>query len=146
MRFMFFAAAAMLAAAPANAEIFKDWTPSKEVWNVSYVHVKPAKLDDYLKGLKQTWVGACEEGKKTGDVLDCFIYVSDTMNNRDFNVMLVQKLPSAAVHDPDQARYERVTAALRAKLAQDKRDALVSNYTDWRTIFGEQDFRRVDLK
>lgn len=142
-------AAAMFAAAalsPLSAQPFKTWTASKEVWNVAFVKVAPGGFDQYMAGLKQTWMGACEENKKLGTVLGCEIYASETMNNRDFNVMLVIRQPSGGANDPDQARYEKFTAAMNARLAQDKRDGLVAGYRELRTFFGEQDFRRIELK
>lgn len=138
--------AAFAIATPAGAEIFKDYAPSKEVWNVAFVHVKPSKLDEYLLGLRKTWISGCDEQKKVGSAIDCSIFVSETMQNRDFNVMLVIKQPGAGVNDPDQARYEKVQAALKAKLAEDQRDKIVENYDLIRTFFGEQDFRRVEWK
>ncbi|HSN72689.1 MAG TPA: hypothetical protein VLT59_14330 [Steroidobacteraceae bacterium] len=50
------AAAAFAVASQANAfEVFKDFVPSKEVYNVVFVKVDPNRMDDYLEGLKQTW-------------------------------------------------------------------------------------------
>ena len=48
------------------AEIFKDYVPSKAVWNVTVVKVIPNRIDDYLGGLKQSWVSGCEINKKMG--------------------------------------------------------------------------------
>lgn len=128
------------------AEIYTDYTPSKEVWSVTFVHVKPNRMDDYLMGLKQTWVSACEEEKKLGTLVDCSIMVSTTAANSDFNVMLIQKAPNAAVSDPDEAMHKKLQAALQARLAKDKRDALVTNYETMRTMVGQQDFRKVTFK
>lgn len=140
------ASALAITSSAATAEIYKDYTPSKEVWTFTYVNVKPNKMDDYLMGLKQTWVSACEEQKKLGVLVDCSIMVSTANYNRDFNVMLIQKAPSAAVGDPDEATYRKLEAALLARLAQDKRDKLVADYESMRSMFGEQDFRKVNFK
>ena len=99
MRKVSIAAAAATLALAGSAQAFEaytDYTPSKEVWNVTMVKVNPNRIDDYLEGLKQTWVPGCEIGKKNGVVVDCFIYLSETSANRDFNMMLVMKLPSGA--------------------------------------------------
>jgi hypothetical protein len=40
--------------------------PSKAVWNVTMVKVVPNRIDDYLGGLKQSWVSGCEINKKMG--------------------------------------------------------------------------------
>jgi hypothetical protein len=140
-------AAALALAVNAQAfEIYTDYTPSKEVWNVTMVKVNPNRIDDYLEGLKQTWVSGCEIGKKQGTVLDCFVYVSETAANRDFNMMLVTKFPSAAVLDPNAEQFKAFEAAMRAQLEEAKQDKLVEGYEDLRTFFGEQNFRRVEFK
>jgi invasion protein IalB len=150
MRLTFAAAAAATAfafAAPSySAEVFKDYVPSKEVYEVTFVHVNPNRLPDYLDGLKQTWWSACQAQKKTGTALDCAIYASTTMANRDFNVIIVIKRPSAAMTDPDEARYHAMMADLRKQLAEDKEKKLVEGYNEMRTFFGQQDFRQITFK
>jgi len=140
-------AAALTVAGSAQAyEIYTDYAPSKEVWDVTMVNVNPNRIDDFLEGLEQTWVSGCDISKKQGTVLDCAIYVSDTAANRDFNVMLVMKYPSAAMQDPDAELFKKFQAEMRAKLAQDKQDKLVEGYEQMRTFFGEQKFRNIEFK
>ena len=127
-------------------DVFKDYTVSKEVLNVTFVKVKPNRIDDYLAGLQQTWMSGCEIGKKMGTLTDCGIYVSETASNRDFNVILVMKRPGAGVTDPDEARYNQFMSEMRAKLAEDKQDKIVEGYDEIRNFFGEQDFREVTFK
>jgi hypothetical protein len=127
-------------------EVWKDYVPSTEVYTVSFVQVKPNRIDDYLAGLKQSWMNGCEAGKKEGVVKDCRIYVSTTPRNRDFNVLLVIEAPNAAASDPDRKRYEAIEASVRASLAKDKEDKLVEGYEQMRSFFGEQDFRRITFK
>lgn len=149
MKCLAIAATAAAMALTVNAQAFEaytDYTVSKEVWNVTMVNVNPNRIDDYLEGLKQTWVSGCEIGKKQGTVLDCFVYISDTAANRDFNMLLVTKTPSAAVSDPNAEQFKSFQAAMRAQLAEDKQDKLVEGYEELRTFFGEQNFRRIDFK
>lgn len=147
-RFAVAAAAAVLASASlAQAfEVYTDYTPTKEVWNVTLVRVNPNRIDDYLEGLKQTWWNGCEIGKKMGTVLECGIYLSETAANRDFNMVLVMKYPDAAGSDPNPEQFKKFQAAMRAQLEQAKQDKLVQGYEDFRTFFGEQNFRRIDFK
>lgn len=140
------AGALALTASAVTAEPYKDYAPSKEVWTFTYVNVKPGKMDDYLMGLKQTWLSSCEEQKKLGVLLDCSIMVSTNSYSRDFNLMLILKAPNAAVGDPDEATYNKLQAALTARLAKDKRDKLVADYDSMRTMHSEQDFRKVIFK
>lgn len=141
------AAAALTLASSAQAfEAYTDYTPSKEVWDVTMVKVNPNRIDDYLEGLKQTWVPGCEIGKKHGVVVDCFVYLSETAANRDFNMMLVMKLPNGATSDPNADLFKKMQAETRAQLAQDKQDKLVMGYEEFRTFWGEMNFRRIDFK
>jgi hypothetical protein len=141
------AMATLAISAPALAfELFKDYTPSTEVWSVSYIRVNPNRLDDYLEGLRQTWWSSCEVQKKQGTVLECSIFASETMANRDFNVMLVVKTPNAAASDPNEKRFMEFLTETRKMLAEDKEKALVENYDTLRTFFGEQHFRKLTFK
>lgn len=148
MRKTVIAAAALFSvtAAAASFEVYRDYTPSTEVWNVTFVRVNPNRLDDYLEGLKQTWWTGCEVQKKQGTVLECQIYASESMSNRDFNLMLVIKTPNAAVSDPNEKRYTEMMTETRKMLAEDKSKKLVEGYEQMRTFFGEQSFRRLTFK
>jgi hypothetical protein len=127
-------------------EVFTDYTPSTEIWNVTMVKVNPNRIDDYLEGLKQTWITGCEAGKKHGTVVDCYAYLSDTAANSDFNMLLVVKFPNAASQDPNPERYKAFMADLRAMIAEDKQNQLVEGYEELRTFHGEQNFRRINFK
>jgi hypothetical protein len=142
------AALAVLASGSAAQafEVYTDYTISKEVWNVTMVKVNPNRIDDYLEGLKQTWQSGCDIGKKMGTVLDCFIYVSETAANRDFNTMLVMKFPSGASSDPNEAQFKQFQAEMRKQLEEQKQDALVQGYEEFRSFYGEQNFRRIQFK
>lgn len=142
------AAASVLAwgTAVADLEPYTDYVPSKEVWNVAYVRVDPNRLDTYLEGLRQTWLGSCEIQKQLGVVSSCMVFVSETMSNRDFNVMLVTQAPSLAAGEPNEERYRKFMAEMRKKLAEDQERKLVEGYNELRTFFGEQNFRRLDFK
>ena len=141
------AAAALTLASSAMAfEAYTDYTPSKEVWDVTMVKVNPNRIDDYLEGLKQTWLTGCEVGKKNGVVVDCFVYLSETTANRDFNMMLVMKSPNAASSDPNGDLFKKMQAETRAMLAKDKQDKIVAGYEELRSFWGEMTFRRIEFK
>jgi hypothetical protein len=149
MKRLAIAASAAALALAVNAQAFEaytDYTPSNEVWNVTMVKVNPNRIDDYLEGLKQTWLPSCEIGKAHGAVLDCFVYLSETAANRDFNMLLVTKAPNAATSDPNSDLFKKIQTETRARLAQDKQDAIVEGYEELRSFFGEQTFRRIDFK
>jgi hypothetical protein len=129
-----------------GAEIYKDYVPSKAVWAVTFVKVNPNRMEDYLDGLKQTWVGGCEISKKQGTTEDCSIFVSETPMGGAFNVMLVTKFSSAAMMEPDEARYTKFMTEMRKTLDEAKQDKLVEGYEEMRSFFGEANFRKVEWK
>ena len=135
-----------ISATAQSTEIYKDYVPSKAVWNVTMVKVVPNRIDDYLGGLKQSWVGGCEISKKQGIIEDCSIFVSETNAGGPFNVMLVQKFVSGAIREPDEARYNAFMTEFRKGLEKAKQDELVKGYEEFRSFFGEMDFRRVEWK
>ena len=139
-------AAVCLSGVAHATEIFKDYAPSKAIWNVTMVKVVPAKIDDYLGGLKRSWSPGCDISKKMGVIEDCGIYVSETTAGGPFNVMLVQKFVSSEMMEPNEARYNKFMAEFRAGLAKDKQDELVEGYQEFRTFHGELNFRRVEWK
>lgn len=140
-------AAGLVLASGANAfEVFKDYVPSKEVYNVVFVKVDPNRVDDYLEGLKQTWWNGCAISKKLGQLEECSIYLSDTGSNRDFNLILVQRFASGADLDPDEGEYNKFMTEFRKQLAEAKQDEIVQGYNELRTFFGEQTFRKITLK
>jgi hypothetical protein len=141
------AAIALVTGGAAGAfEAYTDYTISKEVWNVTMVKVNPNRIDDYLEGLKQTWQSGCEISKKMGTVLDCAIYLSDTGANRDFNMFLVMKYPGGASSDPNEAQFKEFQAEMRKRLEEAKQDKIVQGYEEFRTFFGEQNFRKIEFK
>ena len=128
------------------AEMFKDYAPSKAVWNVTMVKVDPNHVEDYLGGLRQSWMTGCEAGKKVGTVEDCSIFVSETAAGGPFNVMLVTKFTSAAMQEPNEESYNKVMAEVRKSLAEAREKELVKGYEEYRSFFGEANFRRIEWK
>ena len=126
-------------------ELFKDYSLSKEIYNVTFVKVNPNRINDYLEGLQQTWKTSCDVQKELKTVTSCNIYVNTLNAQSPWNVMLVVITPSAAVSDPDKARYDEFVAKWQAKLAEDKRNKLVTGYEDFREFVNEANVRRVDF-
>lgn len=135
-----------LSATTGAAEMWKDFAPSKGIWNVTMVMVDPNHIDDYLGGLKQTWMSGCAAGKKTGTLEDCYIYVSENAAAGPFNVMLVQKFTDAAMREDSAEKYNAVMTELRKSIAEAREKELVKGYEEYRKFVGEADFRRIEYK
>lgn len=98
------ASACLMFAGSASADPWVDYTPVKGVWDKTYVHVDPARIDDYLVALKKTWVPAQEAAKKAGLVDRYFVQVLAAPATAEPNVLLGVHFVSMAALDPDKVR------------------------------------------
>jgi hypothetical protein len=140
------AVAVMTAGAVDSAEIFKDYTPSKAIVNMTMVKVNPNRIDDYLGGLRQTWQTGCDVQKKMGHVTDCWIMVNEANAAGPFNVVLAMVFKDSASMEPNEERHKAFQAEWRKALAEDKRKNLVEGYEEIRTQWGEGNYRIVEWK
>jgi len=81
-------AAAAFAVSTAYADEYKDYTPEKGVWQVTTVKVDPNHIDDYLVGLKKSWIPDVELSKKHGLIDNYFVMVNANGADPDGNVLL----------------------------------------------------------
>lgn len=141
------AIAAVLAfvAGTAAAQMWEAYSPSKEVWDITQIRVEPTKLDDYLAGLKQTWVPAEEISKKRGDLLDYKILVSKTLDTRGANVILLEEYASAAALEPNRDRDLSIRAEQLKILPKDKLEAQGESYAKWRAFVDEGHYFAVEF-
>jgi len=80
----------------ANAEPYKDWSAQKGAWEITTKHVDSNHLDDYLTGIKGTWVVGEEIAKKHG-VIDYYsVNVRLDSDTKGANVMFVQHYTTLA--------------------------------------------------
>ena len=92
-----FAAAALFAApAAAQLEPYRDYTVSDSVASVTTVKVDANRIDDYLEGIRATWVASNEAARQLGQLESYSVFVSDLPNSGDFNVVLVVRFANTA--------------------------------------------------
>lgn len=139
------AAALTLCAAGARAEPYVDYTPMKGAWQVTEIHVAPAKIDDYLVGLKKTWVPAQEIDKKHG-IIDAYeVMVKIDAAGRDANVILTRHLVSLAALDPDKARDTAIENENLKLVPQATGEQMVAGYDKYRTFLHEGFYQSIDF-
>lgn len=131
--------------AMAALEPWKDYTIGEEIMNVTMVKVDSNMIDEYLAGLKETWVSSNEIAKENGDITDYGIYVSQLPASGDFNVVLTIVMPNAAAMQPSEKRFNDFMKAWGKKNA-DRSDELVKTYPGIREIKGEYLLRKVTIK
>jgi hypothetical protein len=149
MRFKLLVAALLLClfstTALAQLEPWKDYDISDAVWNITTVKVDPNMGDDYLEGLKNSWVAANKVAKELGQIEDFFIYRSQLPQSGDANLFLVIKFKDTESLAPNKEEYDKFMKAW-GEANQEKTREISKNYPSMRTITGEYMVREITIK
>ena len=129
----------------AQLEPFTDYDISKELWNITFIKVDPNMGDDYLEGLRDTWVASNRVAKELGQIEDFAIYSSQLQQSGDVNLFLVVKFADSSQLEPNKEEYDRFMKAW-GEANQDKTRSIVKNYPSMREITGEYLVRKIDIK
>lgn len=132
-------------ATPAAAQLkpYTDYTVSDTVTLVTTVKVKENMIEDYLQGIRDTWVASNEVAKRLGQMQDYRVYTSDLPQSGDFNVVLVTDFAKTSDLAPNKARYEAFMKAWGTANEAATRSTTTTVYPNIRTITGEYMLRRV---
>ena len=90
-----------------SAEPWVDYELSEEVIEMTVVTVKPGMKDDYLMGIKKTWVDACNIQKELGHIIGCGVYTANTAGT-DPNVFLTIRYENLAAMGPNKEKYNEL--------------------------------------
>ena len=96
------------------AEPFVDYDYSEQVTEMTVITVKPNLIDDYLMGIKKTWVDSCEIQKELGHIVGCSVYTAETAGT-DPNVFLTITYENLAAMGPNKERYEEFVDCMEKK-------------------------------
>lgn len=116
-----------------SAEPWVDYELSEEVIEMTVVTVKPGMKDDYLMGIKRTWVDACNIQKELGHILGCGVYTANTAGT-DPNVFLTIRYENLAAMGPNKQKYNEFTEAWRKKISESEQENIADGYDDMREI------------
>ena len=116
-----------------SAEPWVDYELSEEVIEMTVVTVKPGMKDDYLMGIKRTWVDSCELQKELGHILGCGVYTANTAGT-DPNVFLTIRYENLAAMGPNKQKYNEFTEAWRKKISESEQENIAGGYDDMREI------------
>jgi hypothetical protein len=128
----------------AAAEPWTDWTPTKGAIEIQTIKVDPNHIDDYLTGLKKTWVPDMENAKKHG-IIDWYAVGVKLNGGAGANVQLVQHYPSLAGLEPDKARDQAMLAESRAAMSKEEGDKRVAEYDKYRTFVSDEIWTGVEF-
>jgi len=101
--------------------------------------------NDYLEGLKETWVASNKVAKELGQIEDFHIYRSQLESSGDVNLFLVVKFANSAQLEPNKAEYDKFMKAWGAA-NEDRTREIVKDYPGMREITGEYLVREITIK
>jgi len=129
----------------AQLEPFEDYDVSDELWNITFIKVDPNMDDDYLEGLKETWVASNQVAKELGQIEDFHIFRSQLAQSGDVNLFLVTKFANSDQLKPNKEEYDKFMKAW-GEANQDRTREISKNYPSMREITGEYLVREVTIK
>ena len=129
----------------AQLEPFADYEMSDALWNITTVKVHPNLGDDYLEGIRDTWVASNKVAKELGQIEDFFIYRSQLPQSGDANLFLIVKFADGDSLKPNKEEYDKFMKAWGAA-NQEKSREITKNYPGMRKITGEYLVRKIDIK
>ena len=118
---------------------------SEEVVEMTVVTVKPNMKDDYLMGIKKTWVDSCNIQKDLGHIIGCAVYTANT-GGTDPNVFLTIRYKNLAAMGPDKKKYNEFMDAWRKKLSESDQENIAGGYGDMREIVDLVVLQEVNFK
>lgn len=138
-------AAAFTFSAPAMAQLepYRDYTLSDSVSSVTTVRVNANMIDNYLEGIRGTWVASNEAAKQLGHLQSYSVWVSDLPNSGDFNVVLIVNFANTSDLAPNRARYEAFMQRWGTANQAATRRTTTTVYPNLREITGEYLLREV---
>ncbi len=129
----------------AQLEPFKDSEVSDALWNITFIKVDPNMGDDYLEGLKETWVASNKVAKELGQIEDFTIFRSQLAQSGDVNLFLVTKFTNSAQLEPNKEKYAEFMKAW-GEANEDRTREISKNYPGMREITGEYLVREITVK
>jgi len=132
------AASAVLAMGSiAVADMWVDYAPTKEPWQVTTVKVAPGKLDDYIIGLKKSYVDQLERQKKTGDVVDYHVLVNSSPNGAGATIVFLTKYKDWNALIPNKERDLKDQEEFRKTISKSDEEKMGEDRSKFRTFMDD---------
>jgi hypothetical protein len=131
--------------AMAQLEPWTDYDISDGVWNITTVKVDPNMGDDYLEGIRDTWVASNRIAKELGQIEDFMILRSQLPESGYANLFLIVKYANSDSLDPNREEYEKFMKAW-GDANEAKTREITKNYPSMRKITGEYLVREITIK
>ena len=138
--------AVALAATPAPAKPYVDYTPQKGYWDINAVEVDPNHVDDYLTGLSKSLIPVFETLKRRG-LIDQYKFMSRTGYVKGSpNVLILTHSQSYATLDAERERDLAIEREINAAFSEAKQDAAVAGYEKYRTFIDNAQWIDIEMK
>lgn len=134
----------MISSVFVNAEIWKDYDLAEEVTKMTVVQVKPGSVDDYLLGIKKTWVDSCNLQIELGHIKRCGVWTAETAGTTP-NVFLFITYENLAAMGPNKEKYTEFVSAWRNKISEEDQEQIAGGYDDIREIIDLVVLRKVNF-
>ena len=121
---------------------------SGSVWSISFIRANVNSVDNYLKGLKNTWVASYKEALNEGLIKSYKILLGSASNTDDFNIILMVEFENMAALDPDpirDAKWDKIDNDIKDKM-KDEYNKTIENYENIRQFVGDKYMREIVLK
>jgi len=128
----------------AQLEVYKDYTVSDAVWEVTTVKVDANMGDYYLEGIRSTWVASNEVAKSLGHIEDYSIMTSVMPSSGDFNMVLSVRYANMAEYAPSKAKYDAFMASW-GKANADASQETAKTYPELRELTGQYLMQKVEI-
>jgi hypothetical protein len=129
--------AAFTSVPPAFADEWVDYAPTKEPWQVTTVKVAPGKLDDYIVGLKKSYVDQLERQKKTGEVVDYHILVNTSPNGAGATIVFLTKYKDWNALIPNKDRDLKDQEEFRKEISKTDEEKMGEDRGKFRTFMDD---------
>jgi hypothetical protein len=129
----------------AQLEPWTDYDVSDQLWNITMVKVDPNMGDDYLEGIRDTWVASNKIAKELGQIEDFHIFQSQLSESGNANLFLVVKYANSDQLDPNRQEYDKFMKAWGDANVAKSRE-ITKNYPAMREITGEYLVREITIK
>lgn len=114
------------------------------VWNISFVHTKPGKYDDYLADLNNVWRVYLEAQMKDGDVLSYKIMNVAARRKNESNLVLMVEFKNWATFDRSNEYYDKLTEKIQGSVQKSTQAAV--DRGSLRTLNGSVLLQEVKFK
>ena len=133
----------MAAPAAAQMEIYENWEPAEEVTELTFVKVEEGREEDYVEGLKSTWVAANKIQQEQGVISGFSIYMVPYKD--DYNMILRVTFPNGEMMQPSKERYMAFLEAYGKANIEKGNETVLKIYNEIREIQSVAMLREVKL-